>query len=130
MNTIPEKLLGVAGLLTTVAPYTSAVYFLCKGNELLYVGSSSQPLARLCGHRNKGFTKAFFLPTPRSLRKQRERELIRALKPTLNVRHATTMATVTVIVSRAIADQFRQLVFASGRTEAQTFTELIERATR
>lgn len=42
----------------------NAIYFLCDGNEVVYVGKSSNPLTRICTHRNSWikFNRAFILP--------------------------------------------------------------------
>lgn len=65
--------------------YPPAIYFLCKANEVVYVGQSIGIASRLAQHRRvKDFDRAFFLPVPRAELDAVEGAFIRLLKPKLN----------------------------------------------
>lgn len=61
------------------------VYFLCLGAEVVYVGQSVAPAARVSTHRSdKQFDRSYLLPVPESLLNCVEGAFIRLLRPKLN----------------------------------------------
>jgi hypothetical protein len=71
--------------LRQVVEYPPGVYFLVHGTEVVYVGQSTSPIARVINHRNnKVFERAFMVPVPRELLDEVEGALIRFFKPRMN----------------------------------------------
>jgi len=69
--------------------YQSGVYFLCKDQEVIYIGQSVSPGSRISAHCAEGrraFDSAFLLPCPRSELNELEGSFIRVLKPSLQGR--------------------------------------------
>jgi hypothetical protein len=65
----------------------SGVYFLCKGDDIVYVGQSKNVAARIGGHlAHKEFDRVFCLRVPLGDLDYVEGEFIRAIKPALNGR--------------------------------------------
>lgn len=67
--------------------FQPGVYFLCKGNDVVYVGQSSNPSARIDQHSkdsNKDYDRVYLLPTPLSELNDVEAAFIHHLKPVLN----------------------------------------------
>jgi hypothetical protein len=70
-----------------LATYPPAVYFLCLGDSVVYVGQTSEPVARIASHLKYlggQFDRVFYLPVPRSELRAVEHAFIRALSPELN----------------------------------------------
>lgn len=70
--------------------YQPGVYFLCKGDEVVYVGQSTSPSGRIAQHTNdklKDFDRVYLLPTPLSELNDMEAAFIHHLKPVLNGVH-------------------------------------------
>lgn len=82
----PLCLRGLDGLQSSMLPpRVSGVYFLCQGDDVLYIGQSVDIHARVLEHRaTKQFDRMFFWPTPASELDRVEGALIRILKPVLN----------------------------------------------
>ena len=73
----------------TTKELVPGIYFLCKSDEVVYVGQSVNPLARIGQHiRDKDFDRAYFIPCPASALDEVEAGFIRKLKPRLNGRGA------------------------------------------
>lgn len=72
--------------LRTLNNYTipPGVYFLCLGDEVVYVGQSIRPLARTTQHDDKTFDRIYLLPVPVSDLNRVEGAFIRVLRPKLN----------------------------------------------
>lgn len=65
--------------------YEPGVYFLCDGDDVVYVGQSVQPTARIATHvTTKTFDRAYLLPVPPSELNEVEGAFIRVLTPRLN----------------------------------------------
>jgi hypothetical protein len=62
------------------------VYFLVKGDEVVYIGQSVDVCGRITAHRasDKEFDRVFYVPFRSELLCMLEGALIRALKPKLN----------------------------------------------
>lgn len=84
---VPLTLSQMAGLLREF-PWreaATAIYFLVKGTEVVYVGQSSSLGQRLATHAvSKDFDRAFYLPIPKASLNDVESALIRTLRPKLN----------------------------------------------
>lgn len=88
----PVSLLNVSPLMPVsrdVLP--PGVYFLCKGDEVVYVGQSVVPHSRIHQHAGgfsegaqKDFDRAYMIPVPRERLSQVEGAFIRALRPKYN----------------------------------------------
>jgi hypothetical protein len=64
---------------------TCAVYFLMSGDEVVYVGQTTNLYARIGGHReDKVWDRILFLPTPRKDLDATERHWIATLRPKYN----------------------------------------------
>lgn len=63
---VPKELAPVPSLRPVpVGPYPAAVYFLCRGPRVVYVGQTTDLAVRLAAHRGtKDFDSAFYLPVP------------------------------------------------------------------
>lgn len=83
---VPEQLRQIPGLIDISAEARrSGIYFLCKDNELLYVGQSVSVYARILAHHHEGkFNRVIFMPWPPDDLNSVEGALIRALRPPLN----------------------------------------------
>lgn len=87
---IPTQLKFMASALQQLPVATpSGVYFLCLGNEIVYVGQSLNPYQRIGGHvvSGKKFDRIFFIPVPAAELDWMESVMIHTLKPALNGRH-------------------------------------------
>jgi len=84
----PESISQVKGLteLTDIL-YPPGVYFLVEGDEVVYVGQSVNPAARIGDHmKNKmgKFERAYFIPVPQFMLDAVEGGFIKLLSPKLN----------------------------------------------
>jgi len=85
--------------------YPPGVYFLCDGDEVVYVGQSVEVLSRLAVHqRDKKFDRAYVLPVPHEELDAVEGAFIRALKPSLNGRVPVNGKVVSPIESKDLPD--------------------------
>lgn len=67
--------------------YAPGVYFLCRGDEVVYVGQSMNIYARLANHqRSKEFDSVYMLHVPASQLNDVEAAFIHALRPRLQGR--------------------------------------------
>lgn len=86
----PAKLACVSNLCwVPVSAQVPGVYFLCKGQEVVYVGQSDRILDRICTHIREGVKefdrdRIFFLPCPREQLLMIEGQYIELLKPRYN----------------------------------------------
>lgn len=76
------------------------IYFLTKNDEIVYVGQSVNPIARIHSHQQeKDFEKAYLLPVPREKLDEVEAAFIRFFRPRLNGRQPSgTMCTSAPLV--------------------------------
>lgn len=80
------------------------IYFLCKGDEVVYVGQSLTPQSRVISHiRTKDFDSAFFMPVPASEMNEFEAAMILHLKPSQQGRTRSGRLVVPVHLSQASA---------------------------
>ena len=62
----------------------TGIYFLCKGQEVVYVGQSRNVLQRLYAHdRSKDFDSVLMMPIPEELLNEIEQHWIERIKPKL-----------------------------------------------
>jgi excisionase family DNA binding protein len=85
-RTSPLSLRGIDGLQAFgMPPQASGIYFLCDGEEVVYVGQSVDVYSRVLQHRrSKQFDRVFWWPVPASELDKIEGAFIRTLKPRLN----------------------------------------------
>lgn len=92
---VPPRIRMIEGLrdITKYADLSPGIYFLCRDEEVVYVGQSVSPLSRIAQHKNahggtgdaeKDFNEVYFLPWPKSDLDGIEGALIRALAPEYN----------------------------------------------
>jgi hypothetical protein len=86
---VPNSLSMVADRLIEV-PEVSGIYFLINQGEVIYVGQSHNVAARILGHKNKIFDRAFVLPCPLSKMNETEAAFIGIFKPKLNMNQEGT----------------------------------------
>lgn len=70
--------------------YQPGVYFLCSGDEVVYVGQSTTPSSRIGTHsmdNKKQFDRVYLLPVPMSELNDVEAAFIHLLRPKLNGSH-------------------------------------------
>lgn len=86
---IPMPLIQIDNLMSLPVPtsqYPTAVYFLCWEGEVVYVGQTTQLLARIGQHsKDKTFDKVFYIPVPESKLVEVESMYIHAIKPKINL---------------------------------------------
>ena len=84
----PLVLRGLDGLCAVAEPHgISGVYFLVSGDDVVYVGQSVSVQSRVIQHGGdptKVFSRAFYLPCPRSELDAVEQRYIELLKPKYN----------------------------------------------
>jgi hypothetical protein len=88
---VPEGLRQIPGLVDITGEMRrSGIYFLCDGNELLYIGQSVSVSSRISTHHHEGkFNRVIFMAWPPDDLNDVEGALIRALNPPLNGRTPT-----------------------------------------
>jgi hypothetical protein len=87
ISTAPPKSIAGNALLQEIpsTPNGAGVYFLCLGDEVVYVGQSINIFARIGSHRaDKVFDRAYWIPVPQSNLNAVEGTFIDLLKPRLN----------------------------------------------
>lgn len=86
INDPPKEIKDIQGLKQVPNNYEPVVYFLCQGDEVVYVGQSISVFQRMKQHRadDKIFDNVFALPCPRSELDVTERKFIKILNPILN----------------------------------------------
>jgi hypothetical protein len=86
----PTKLAGTSNLCwVPVTAQLPGVYFLCRGQDVVYVGQSDKVLERVCAHIREGVKefdheRIFFLPCPREQLLMVEAQYIELFKPRYN----------------------------------------------
>jgi hypothetical protein len=84
-NEVPEALKGIANIHEIPAAHPPGVYILMQGSDVVYVGQSINPSARLAKHsQDKLFDKAYLIPTNDLLAV--EAKYINMFKPRYNKR--------------------------------------------
>jgi hypothetical protein len=86
-NSAPEAIRDIPELMELHGGAEPGVYFLVKGEEVVYVGQSISPLNRIGTHtanRGKSFDRVFIVPVPCELLDKVEGAMIRWLNPPLN----------------------------------------------
>jgi excinuclease UvrABC nuclease subunit len=87
----------------------SGVYLLKKEGKIVYIGSSSNVLCRLAGHKKKAFDSIEIRWMEIDKARSEEHRLIMESKPTLNVRCQGSEAAVTWKVPKRLAARLRTL---------------------
>ena len=83
---VPKALAEIDVIVEIPAVHPPGVYFLCQGNEVVYVGQSKTPSIRIAAHQvDKKFNRVFLIPT-NDLDKV-ELEYIKKLRPKYNIVH-------------------------------------------
>ncbi len=77
-------MVGLPESVVAEPPRGAAVYFLCNGEEVVYVGKSIHPRLRSSLHTDKEHTHVCFLPVERERALEVERHWIKTLKPRHN----------------------------------------------
>lgn len=81
----PLSIRDIPHLKSVPLGYPAGVYFLVNGDEVVYIGQSVSPLARIGQHKDsKEYDKAFMIPVPREELDHVEGALIRLFNPVLN----------------------------------------------
>lgn len=70
-----------------------AIYFLIKGNEIVYVGQTTNVHNRLQSHSDKDYDKVYFEPVDASVLRTVEYKYIRMFRPKYNAMHNPNAAT-------------------------------------
>jgi hypothetical protein len=86
----PPFLAQLQARLVPTLPTESGVYFLCRANEIVYVGQAQNVCDRICTHINEGakrFDSAFYIPVPPPALNAVEKRLILHLQPEYNQTH-------------------------------------------
>lgn len=86
-NSRPTALKAINRLISMEsAVYPCGVYFLCQGDDVVYVGQATSPARRVASHYEDGkvFDRVFMIPVPIESLIQVEGAFIRMLKPPLN----------------------------------------------
>lgn len=84
ISEVPRSIAGIADKLVKfdLMNDVSCIYFLCQGDEVVYVGQSTNLAARLPQHRiDKVFDRVFYLIVRLDDLDRIEREYIRAIRP-------------------------------------------------
>lgn len=83
---LPTLLKSLLGELLEVPTFAirPCIYFLCEGDEVVYIGQATCAAARIASHSGKPFTRAFILPCLIEHLNDLEGTFIRAFKPRLN----------------------------------------------
>ena len=103
----------------------SGVYLLKKGGKAVYVGSSSNVLCRLAGHRQKDFDAIEIRWMAIAKARHHEAELIRSLKPELNVVFQGSESPVKWTVPAELQNQLRTL-----RSEGFDLSRIVSNAVK
>jgi hypothetical protein len=81
----PESISEIANLRQVpIGEYPPGVYFLVHHDEVVYIGQSTNPMARIAQHTDKEFSSAYLLPVPSYALDAVEGALIRVMNPKLN----------------------------------------------
>ena len=86
----PQSIASIEGMLQLpVYARLSCIYFLCDGNEVVYVGQSRSVVQRIMTHIKEGVKefdehRIYILPTPPAALNQSEDHYIRILQPKYN----------------------------------------------
>lgn len=84
---VPQAISTIVGLEEIRTEQLCGVYFLCLGNEVVYVGQSTNVMARFqthCQERRNQFERIFFIRVPFCNLNEVERRFIESLQPKLN----------------------------------------------
>jgi len=81
---VPSALKAIIRLREIAPTSFCGIYFLCLGEDVVYVGQSKNVFARLSGHREKDFDRVFFVRVAESQLDAVEMKFIKALNPSLN----------------------------------------------
>jgi hypothetical protein len=86
----PLALANIGGLcLLSLGGMVTGIYFLCKDDQVVYVGQSNRVVARIASHIGEGrkdfdHERVYFLPCPLASLNELERRYIDLLKPRYN----------------------------------------------
>jgi hypothetical protein len=82
---LPLSLQKLSGVLRRVPRYDNVgVYFLCRGNTVVYVGQSVSVASRIQTHTDKDFDTAYYLSVPEEDLNKVEASFIEILQPEYN----------------------------------------------
>lgn len=82
---VPAPLANIADRLVLMPPCCfCGIYFLCEGNEIVYVGQSVNAGSRSTSHRDKKFNSILILPVPEEKLNEVEAAFIGLLSPKYN----------------------------------------------
>lgn len=106
-----------------------ALYFLCDGLEVVYVGKTKNLPERIKSHRNKKFTRLFFLPPSVDRLDASEGEYIDYFKPKYNVRleKMEILVSLNVRLRPMIRAMLDVTCLETGRSVRAIVEEAIER---
>lgn len=102
----PAAIRDIPELIEIPTGYPSGVYFLVQQEEIVYVGQSVNPTARISNHTanaRKDFDRAYMVPVPLSRLDDVEAALIRLLRPRDN---RTTPAEVPMDDDMKVVEEF------------------------
>ncbi|MCE5247911.1 hypothetical protein LLG88_13440 [bacterium] len=104
----PVAIAALLNLIEVPAVYLPpGVYFLCSGQEVVYVGQSVSVVSRVVTHRagGKRFDRAYFIPIPESELDTVEAFFIKHLNPALNGNGGRNRD-LTVAAERELSDRY------------------------
>jgi hypothetical protein len=107
LASVPTPLRNAADLLFSVPGAVSGIYFLIRGDKVVYVGKSVSVVARVTQHVNEGvkaFDYALYLPLCEDDHVVAEDAFIKCLKPEYNVANLSRSAERGEQVDEAVAE--------------------------
>lgn len=104
--------------------YQPGVYFLCKNNEVVYVGQSVSIHGRIQSHKhNKNFDRVYLLPIPESELNQIESAFIHYLKPPLNGHNKYSCSKKSAPNLKMTEEEAKSIVLSCRNSESLDDTE-------
>jgi excinuclease UvrABC nuclease subunit len=97
--------------------YQPGVYFLCKDNDVIYVGQSVTPSSRIASHTRdsqKKFDRVYLLPVPQSELNDVEAAFIHHLQPVANGGLRSGRKPVAPVMSRPKSEILKSVNFDCG----------------
>jgi hypothetical protein len=113
--TPPTNIAHIAGLERLDTPVDPCVYFLCRGDTVVYVGQSVRLAERLKDHRAKVYDTVYFVRCELAEMGALERRWITELRPELNIAGAGKGVTLRRDVRR-----FRLMERAKAELKSET----------
>ena len=112
----PSEIAGIEGLTLVSSAADPCVYFLVRGDVVVYVGQTIRLWERLKQHRSKDYDRAFFVRCQLEEMNAIERRWITELEPELNVQFVPKLAPIDRLDSRTRGE----LMFAARGELAAT----------